>query len=62
VVDEREISELFDKLELRSEKDRQKVLSQGVVLLQERAKKTLWVEADNITNPDKGNELDARLE
>jgi hypothetical protein len=52
VVDERRISELFDKLELRSEQDRQKVLSQGIVVLQERTKKTLWIEADNITNPD----------
>jgi hypothetical protein len=62
MVNEREISDLFDRLGLRSEKERQKVLSQGVVLPQEGAKKVLWIDADSITNPYERNESNARLE
>jgi len=62
MVNEKEILEIFDKLALTSEEERRRILSQGVVLHQEEDKTIFWIEADNITNLDKADKSDARLE
>ena len=62
MVNQGQIIELFEKLGLKSEEERQKILAQGVAPLKEKREKMLFVETDNISRSVGESKLDARLE
>jgi len=59
---EKDILKVFVRLGLASEKERQRILSQGVVLHKDKHERSFWVETDNVTTLEKVGKSDAGLE